>query len=473
MFNYKIVAILSLSAFATVLGGQVAQAEITESSNSAADLIGKSTQNRSQATSTTLAQTDTEVETEEVETEVEVQTETENYEAPATDTPFSSQQTRFTDVDETYWAYPFIQTLAAKNLIAGFPDGSFRPEELVTRAQAAAMLQKAFELPIPEVTKARFSDVPVNYWAAPAIEAAYVQNFLSAYPNDLFLPDRPIIKAEMIDYLASGLQLTPTGSAIDVVNTNYTDARQIPVYAIDEVAAATEANMVVNYPDIKTLNPQSSVTRAETVALLYQALVKLGQVEPISANEPAASYIVGGPGGAMGQTTTPRTPEEQETQTTPDTEAIVADKKVIGPTAPSYIGIGGSLGLVEDTFGDFGAFAINSKLRLFSVIDSEEGGADLSVRPSVIIGSDVTFAVPFTVDLRLAPFRPFSNIGADSFVPYFGPGFLFTTDDDAFQFLLAAGIDIPIGRFTTNAQFNIGFLDNTTLGLTLGVGYNF
>ncbi len=463
MFNHKIVAILSLSAFATVLDGQVARAEITESSNSAAALIGESTQNISQEASNTLAQTNTEV-----ETEVEVQTETEIYEAPATDIPFSSQQTRFTDVDETYWAYPFIQTLAAKNLIAGFPDGSFRPEELVTRAQAAAMMQKAFELPIPEVTQARFADVPVNYWAAPAIEAAYVQNFLSAYPNNLFLPDRSIIKSEMIDYLASGLQLTSTGSAVEVVNTTYTDARQIPVYAIDEIAAATEANMVVNYPDVKTLNPRASVTRAEMVAHLYQALVKLGQVEPISANEPAASYIVGSPGGAMGQTTaTPTKPEEPETK--PEEEK--KKRELIGPTAPSYLGIGGSLGLVEDIYGDFGAFAVTSKLRLLSIINSEEGGADLSVRPSMIIGSDVTFAVPVTVDLRLPPL--FKSIGANAFVPYFGPGFTLSTEGSVFYFLMSAGLDIPIGKFTANTQLNVGFLDETAFGLTLSVGYNF
>ena len=396
------------------------------------------------------------IEVEEVEVEEQTTPST-----PSTDIPPGNYPSDFTDVDENYWAYPFIQTLAAKNLIAGFPDGSFRPEELVTRAQAAAMLQKAFELPIPDVKKARFSDVPVNYWAAPAIEAAYVENFLSAYPNDLFLPDQSIIKAELIDYLVSGLKLTPRGSAVNVVNTNYTDARQIPVYAIDEVAAATEAKMVVNYPDIKIFNPRSSVTRAETVALLYQALVKLGQVEPISANEPAARYIVGGPEKKMSQTAaTPTKPEEDKKK----------HKKVeIGPAAPSYLGIGGSLGLVEDIYGDFGAFAVTSKLRLFSILDTEKGGTDLSVRPSVIIGNEVTFAVPVTVDLRLAPLFK----GTDAFVPYLGPGVTLSTDGSVFYFLMAAGLDIPIGKFTTNTQLNVGFLNETAIGLTLSIGYNF
>jgi len=150
---------------------------------------------------------------------------------------------------------------------------------------------------------------------------------------------------------------------------------------------------------------------------------------------------------------------------------LVAQTNVSLEDAPNYLGIGGSLGLIEDEFGDFGAFAVTSKLRLFPVIDSREGGTDVSLRPSVIVGEDVSFTIPVTLDLRLPPFQ---NTDADAIVPYFGPGVLITTgDNSAFKFLMAAGLDVPIGSFTTNAQLNIGFLDETALGLTLSVGYNF
>ena len=127
--------------------------------------------------------------------------------------------------------------------------------------------------------------------------------------------------------------------------------------------------------------------------------------------------------------------------------------------------------MIDDEFGDFGAFAVTSKLRLFSIIDSKQGGTDLSLRPSVVIGEDVTFAIPVTLDLRL---RPFKNTDTNAVVPYFGPGVVITTgSNSAFKFLMAGGLDVPIGRFTTNAQFNVGFLDETALGLTLSIGYNF
>lgn len=60
--------------------------------------------------------------------------------APAFPTP--SAAATFPDVAPDYWARPFIQALAARNAIAGFPDGTFKPNEPVDRAEFAAMIQK-------------------------------------------------------------------------------------------------------------------------------------------------------------------------------------------------------------------------------------------------------------------------------------------------------------------------------------------
>jgi uncharacterized surface protein with fasciclin (FAS1) repeats len=92
---------------------------------------------------------------------------------------------------------------------------------------------------------------------------------------------------------ANGLNLNASGSPTNIVSTYYTDAGAIPTYAVDDVAAATQANVVVNYPNVKELNPLQSLTRAEAAAHLYQTLVRLGQVQPIASNQVAANYIVG------------------------------------------------------------------------------------------------------------------------------------------------------------------------------------
>jgi uncharacterized surface protein with fasciclin (FAS1) repeats len=170
---------------------------------------------------------------------------------------------------------------------------AFKPEQAVTRAEFAAMIQKAFnQNPARQLPQGGFSDVPANYWAAAAIQEAYETGFMSGYPQNRFQPNERIAKVDAIVALTSGLGLNASDTSS--VNTYFTDASAIPNYAVEKVAAATNANLVVNYPEKKVLNPQTALTRAEAAAHLYQALVKLGQVQPLASNVPAANYIVAG-----------------------------------------------------------------------------------------------------------------------------------------------------------------------------------
>ena len=210
---------------------------------------------------------------------------------PASPTPAAT--TTFPDVGPDYWAQPFIQALAARNVITGFPDGTFKPNDPVDRAEFAAMIQKAFnQNPIRQLSAGAFTDVPADYWAASAIEEAYETGFMTGYPGALFLPNQEIPKVQAIVALTNGLGLAPSGSTSDIVRSYYIDAGVIPNYAVNNVAAATQANVVVNYPNLRVLNPLMPLTRAEAAAHLYQALVRLGQVEPLASNETAANYIV-------------------------------------------------------------------------------------------------------------------------------------------------------------------------------------
>jgi len=159
----------------------------------------------------------------------------------------------FSDIND-YWAQPFIQALAKNNIISGYPDGTFRPNEPVDRAEFAAMIQKAFDQ--NQVRQATaFTDVPPDYWAVSAIEEAFETGFMVGLPGNLFLPNVEISKTQALVALASGLTLSPPSEPSKVLETYYTDAEQLPDYAINGVAAATDANIVVNYPNAKVLNP--------------------------------------------------------------------------------------------------------------------------------------------------------------------------------------------------------------------------
>jgi parallel beta-helix repeat protein len=200
----------------------------------------------------------------------------------------SSNASSFSDVSSNYWAAQFIQQLSGRGVIAGFPDGSFRPEEPVTRAQFAAMVNKAFKK-AQQRQAINFTDVPSNYWASSAIRQAYSIGFLSGYPSNRFQPNQAIPRQQVLVSLANGLGYTPSGNTESTLKY-FNDASKIANYARNPIAAATKKQIVVNYPNVKSLNPTATATRAQVAAFIYQALVSSNQAPAI--NSP---YVVSAP----------------------------------------------------------------------------------------------------------------------------------------------------------------------------------
>ena len=194
---------------------------------------------------------------------------------------------RFPDI-ETHWARSFIEGLAGQGIISGFPDGNFRPNQPMSRAQFAAVLQKAFSKAIkrPNVP---FVDVPPKHWANAAIRSAYERGFMSGYPGNRFRPDASIARVEVLVSLIAGLEITSNN--LSEIKSDlpdfYQDLAQVPAYAMDRIALATEAGMVVNFPNLKLLKPLEVATRADVAAFVYQALVNLRQMPAIGSD-----YIV-------------------------------------------------------------------------------------------------------------------------------------------------------------------------------------
>jgi len=247
--------------------------------------------------------------------------------------PAAAQTGNFSDVSFSYWARPFIQRLAQQNVIAGFPDGTFKPEQPVTRAQFAALINQAFSQPA-ERSARNFSDVSANYWAQAAIQNAYRSGFLSGYPDGSFRPNQPITRTEAIVSLINGLGLRATGS-IDAALDAYQDENQIPSYARDELAAATQRTIVVNYPDSDFFSPLESATRADISGFIYQTLVAQGKLPKLNANVDATQYIVGytATGTTTGNTdgTTTNTGLRVAQDTTIDVESPNPGNIVIAP----------------------------------------------------------------------------------------------------------------------------------------------
>ena len=196
-----------------------------------------------------------------------------------TPTPTPTPKVSFVDVADDYWASPYIQALVSRDIMKGFPDNTFKPNSSINRAEFAALLNRAFQQK-PTLSAPNFKDISTDFWGFPAIQETTKTGFLRGYPGNTFKPTQPIPKVQVLVALASGLDL-PTSKTPQTILQKYQDAAQIPKYATQKVSAATEAGIVVNYPNSQLLNPNKDVTRAEVAALIYQALVKAGKAEAI------------------------------------------------------------------------------------------------------------------------------------------------------------------------------------------------
>ncbi|GAB1545210.1 hypothetical protein NUACC21_78860 [Scytonema sp. NUACC21] len=201
---------------------------------------------------------------------------------PAERLPTIPPPIAFTDIPTDFWGRRFIDTLSSRGIIKGFPDYSFRPNQPVSRAEFAAILQQAFHKKVSSTREISFKDIPAQYWASPAINEAINTGFLKGYPDNTFKPQQKISRVQVLVALASGLNLKEPSSPKEVLSI-YEDAQEIPKYAVGKLAAATESSIVVNYPDAKFFAPNKEATRAEVAAMIHQALVKMGRLQPVKS----------------------------------------------------------------------------------------------------------------------------------------------------------------------------------------------
>ncbi len=197
---------------------------------------------------------------------------------------------------KNHWASPMVYGLAERNLLS--KSSKFEPNQNITRAQLALILERVFPYQSNLRTAIAFDDVPANHWAAEAIKSAYIKGFLSGYPNSkLFLPDQKVTRLQAMMAIANGLNI-PVNTKRDpnlFLASMYhgQDKNQlVPDYAIAAIAALTEQEIIVNYPDVRILNPQRAINKAELAGLIYQALVSTKQLPKLASDPNVSKYIV-------------------------------------------------------------------------------------------------------------------------------------------------------------------------------------
>lgn len=198
--------------------------------------------------------------------------------APKPPTPAAPVPSRFADLG-SHWATPYIEALADRGLVKGYGDGTYRPQETINRAQFAALVAASFSALDPVRGAVTFVDMPPTHWANRAIDQAQRRGFLGGYPDQTFRPNQGMVRVQAMVAVATGLKLPPApASGLGV----YRDRAQIPSYAIDALASATQAGLVLNHPDPELLRPLETMTRAEVAVLIYQGLAAQGKAPTLT-----------------------------------------------------------------------------------------------------------------------------------------------------------------------------------------------
>jgi len=198
----------------------------------------------------------------------------------------------FNDVQPDYWAYGPIQSLAQQNIITGYLDNTFRPDNPVSRAEFATMIIKTINRENCPVTSTfNFRDLSPSFWAYNNIQRAYSLGLISGFPGNLFKPNDYILKVEVISILSKATQsgLLSDTEAREILNKYY-DAARIPEWAIMSIAKAAKSNLIVNYPQPNFLMPQKRASRAEVAAMLNNLRLASGLTQPpVAVQQPSTT----------------------------------------------------------------------------------------------------------------------------------------------------------------------------------------
>ena len=155
------------------------------------------------------------------------------------DGAFTTSNT-YSDVAYGKWYNNPISTMSALGIITGYPDGTFKPNKPITRAEFAAIAARFDETQSGK--SATFSDV-IGHWAAKEIGIAYYNDWIKGYPDGTFKPDQNITRAEAMTLINRVLERKPESPADLLTNMNkWTDNLDTSKWYYLDVQEATNSH---------------------------------------------------------------------------------------------------------------------------------------------------------------------------------------------------------------------------------------
>lgn len=175
----------------------------------------------------------------------------------------------FIDVPASHWAYDEISTLHQMDIVQGYANHDFKPQKQVTRAEFVQMTVTALGLENESpAVKIAFKDKnQVPQWATSTMETAINAGLITGYKDNTLRPNQTVSRAEMTTILVRALDLPTENQAL-----TYTDAKQIPEWALPYVKTATVNQLMKGRSDGR-FAPSEVANRAEVAVVLYRIIL--------------------------------------------------------------------------------------------------------------------------------------------------------------------------------------------------------
>lgn len=185
-----------------------------------------------------------------------------------------NQTNIFIDLKEDNWAYQAVSDMKNRGVISGYEDGTFKPQNPVSREEFAKLITATFNLDLVNQPQPDFTDVLPNKWSYQFVETA--KDFLTGYyppkGKAFFDPEAPATREDVAVALVNALGLSKNDlKDKNILSRKFTDADKISYSLRDNVAIATEKGLINGY-DIGTFGPNNPVSRAEAATLLYRTI---------------------------------------------------------------------------------------------------------------------------------------------------------------------------------------------------------
>lgn len=174
--------------------------------------------------------------------------------------------TSFGDI-QGHWAQAAIEKALLAGIAKGYTDGKFHPDGVVTRSEFAVFLSRALKLKGGADDSSYNDQQSIPAWAQTHVARAGEAGLLTGYSDQTFRPNQQITRVELAAIIARAAKLATSEDAV----LSFTDAGEVPSWAVKDIAAATQAGLILGKGDNR-FDPNAKATRAEALTLIFRLL---------------------------------------------------------------------------------------------------------------------------------------------------------------------------------------------------------